>query len=86
MEDGWNCLFKAMELLGEKDLTKAVYIRGEAHSVVEAINRQVAHYAYHVGQIVFISKLLCESEWQALTISKALSEDYNAEKFTKKDL
>lgn len=79
-EKGWQCLFEALEPLHESDLDTLVYIRNEGHTVMEAINRQVAHYAYHVGQLVFLSKALNE-EWESLSIPKNKSQSFNAEKF-----
>ena len=61
---GWKCLFDAIAHLSEDDLMKTVTIRGEPHSVVQAINRQMAHYAYHVGQIVYIAKQLRAKDWK----------------------
>ena len=55
-EEGWNCLFDAIDPLGETDLAKEIYIRNQGHSVVEAINRQLAHYAYHVGKLSLLGK------------------------------
>jgi hypothetical protein len=74
---GWACVFSALELLGEDDLAKTVTIRGEAHSAMQAINRQVAHYAYHCGQIVFLAKHLKAGEWKALTVGRGQSEEFN---------
>ncbi len=79
--EGWACLFNAITPLTEKDLTKEVFIRNQGHSVTEAINRQLAHYAYHVGQIVFIGKLMCNENWQSLSIPKGNSIAYNTDKF-----
>ncbi|MFK8037189.1 MAG: DUF1572 family protein [Crocinitomicaceae bacterium] len=81
--EGWECLFQAIESLGNDDLEKEVYIRNMGHSVVEAINRQLAHYAYHVGQVVFVGKLVQNENWDSLSIPKGKSKDYNAEKFSK---
>jgi uncharacterized damage-inducible protein DinB len=69
-EKGWTCLFDAIEQLDTKDLSAAVYIRNEKHSVIEAVTRQLCHYSYHVGQIVFYAKLLKEGEWNSLSIPK----------------
>ena len=80
---GWQCLFDALEPLTEKDLDKIIYIRNEGHTVMEAINRQLAHYAYHVGQIIFLAKMLRDNEWKSLSIPKNKSQDYNQEKFSK---
>ncbi len=67
--------------MSESDLTKEVFIRHQGHTVVEAINRQLTHYPYHVGQIVFIGKLLCNENWASLSIPKGNSKEYNAERF-----
>lgn len=69
-EKGWSTLFSTINNLSKKDLLKTVYIRGEKHLVIKAINRQVSHYAYHVGQIVYIAKHLKKIEWQTLSIPK----------------
>jgi hypothetical protein len=82
-EDGWECLFDALEGLNETDLTRVIYIRGEAHSVKEAIARQLTHYAYHVGQIVFISRMLNTTNFQSLSIPKGGTAVYNQGKFNK---
>ncbi len=82
-EKGWTCLFDALSSLHEMDLDREIFIRKEAHTVTEAINRQLAHYPYHVGQIVFIGKMCIQEEWKSLSIPKGKSEDYNQEKFTK---
>ena len=81
--NGWNCLFNAIEPLVEKDLERIIYIRNQGHSVTEAINRQLAHYSYHVGQIVFLGKLLKGENWESLSIPKGKSKNYNKEKFSK---
>ena len=80
-EEGWQCLFKALDGLTESDLDKTIYIRNMGHSVTEAINRQLAHYPYHIGQIVFIGKMACDDAWASLSIPKGNSSAYNAEKF-----
>lgn len=77
-ERGWQCLFAALEPLTDADLSRTVTIRGEAHSVMQAINRQMAHYAGHIGQIVFLAKHLSGPEWKALTIPKGKSAQFNA--------
>ena len=81
---GWDCLFNAIDPLTENDLQKIVYIRDEGHTVMEAINRQLAHYAYHIGQIIFVAKILKGEEWQSLSIPKGKSSEYNKEKLKKK--
>ncbi|RWR05030.1 DUF1572 family protein [Siminovitchia fortis] len=75
-ERGWSTLFDTLDRLNEKDLLKNVYIRGESHSVIEAIERQLAHYAYHIGQIVYIGKQIKGENWESLSIPKGKSEDY----------
>ena len=80
-EEGWECVFNAINPLTEEELTKEILIRNETLSVVDAINRQLAHYAYHVGQIVFIGKMLCGNKWTSLSIPKGKSKEYNADKF-----
>jgi hypothetical protein len=81
-EEGWKCLFDALDSLKDGDLEKIIYIRNQGHSVMEAMNRQLAHYSYHVGQIVFIGKMLAGSDWKSLSIPKNQSKNYNAQKFS----
>ena len=81
--EGWACLFNTLNSLKPEDLSKTIYIRNEGHTVLEAINRQLAHYPYHVGQMVFYAKILKKSEWTSLSIPKNKSNDYNADKFSK---
>jgi hypothetical protein len=80
---GWTCLFDALNSLTPDDLPKEIYIRNMGHSVTEAINRQLAHYPYHIGQIVFIGKMACDNSWASLSIPKGNSVAYNADKFAK---
>lgn len=81
--EGWECLFNTLNSLKSEDLDKIIYIRNEGHTVLEAINRQLAHYPYHVGQMVFYAKILKKSEWTSLSIPKNKSNDYNSDKFSK---
>jgi hypothetical protein len=74
----WNCLFDTLNSLSEDDFNKIVYIRNQPHSVIEAINRQLAHYPYHIGQIVFIGKMICNENWKPLSIPKGQSRQFNA--------
>ena len=74
---GWACVFCALEPLSDADLPKTVTIRGEAHSVMQAINRQVAHYSYHCGQIVFLAKHLNHAGWKPLSVARDQSEEFN---------
>ena len=76
-EQGWAILFAALAPLEEADLPTKVFIRGEPHSVMQAINRQIAHYAHHVGQIVFLAKHFKGSEWKTLSVPKGKSADFN---------
>jgi hypothetical protein len=78
-EQGWATLFAALEPLTEADLGRAVAIRGEAHSVMQAINRQLAHYPYHCGQIVFLAKHLQHETWQSLSVPRGQSQQFNAQ-------
>lgn len=82
-DNGWNCLFNAINALKPEQLSEIIYIRNEGHTVVEAINRQLAHYPYHIGQIVFYAKMLKTSDWESLSIPKNKSVNYNADKFEK---
>lgn len=75
-EKGWCVLMETLTSLKEEDLLKTVYIRGEGHLVLEAIERQLAHYAYHVGQMVYIGKQLKDKEWKSLSIPRGKSEGY----------
>jgi hypothetical protein len=76
-ESGWRTLFDNVEALTEADFSKIVTIRGEPHTVVEAINRQLTHYAYHIGQIVFLAKHLRSSDWKTLSVPRNRSADFN---------
>jgi hypothetical protein len=76
-EHGWHCLFTAIEPLTEADLSRTIFIRGEAHSVMQAINRQVAHYQYHIGQIVLLARHFAGDRWQSLTIPRKGSAEFN---------
>lgn len=80
-EQGWLCLFDALNSITDNDLQEIIYIRNEGHTILEAINRQIAHYSYHVGQIVFIAKMLKSNHWQSLSIPRNSSDTYNASKF-----
>jgi len=78
---GWDCFFSALNSLKPEQLSQIIYIRNEGHTVIEAINRQLAHYPYHIGQIVFYAKQLKKEEWNSLSIPKNKSANYNADKF-----
>lgn len=81
--EGWEYLFQALSSLNEDNFQTEIFIRNQRHSVVEAINRQMMHYAYHIGQIVVLGKMLKEDNWQSLSIPKGESSMYNAEKFSR---
>jgi hypothetical protein len=81
-EDGWQCLFDALGSITDNDLGMILYIRNEGHTVLEAINRQIAHYSYHVGQIVYAAKIFKKGEWDTLSIARNKSADYNSNKFS----
>ena len=76
-ETGWQTLFDAIEPIGPDEFLRTVTIRGEPHTVVEAINRQLTHYAYHVGQIVFLAKHLRSSQWATLSVPRNRSAEFN---------
>jgi len=75
-EEGWACVFAAIAALGPEDVMRVATIRGEPHTVLQAINRQIAHYAQHIGQIVFLAKHLRSKEWKTLSIPRGKSEEY----------
>lgn len=79
--EGWSVFLDTLKSLKEEDLGKTIYIRNQGHSVLEAINRQLAHYPYHVGQMVFLGKM-CAENWPSLSIPKGNSKQYNQEKFS----
>ena len=76
-ERGWKYLFDALEPLTDTDASRTVTIRTEPHSVMQAINRQIAHYSYHVGQIVYLARHFAGDKWQSLTIQKRKSGEFN---------
>ncbi len=82
-DEGWQCLLSGLQQLSEEDLSKIIYIRNEAHTVLEAINRQLAHYPYHIGQIVYVAKMVTGRSWKSLSIPRGHSDDFNAEMFSK---
>ena len=81
--EGWQCMLNSLKQLEEDDLQKIIYIRNQGHTVMEAINRQLAHYPYHIGQMVYIAKMVADNNWKSLTIPKGNSQSFNAEKFSK---
>jgi len=77
-DQGWTCVFDAVEPLQPEDLMRTIRIRGQDHTVMQAINRQIAHYAYHVGQIVYLAKHFKSSDWQSLSVPRNRSAEFNA--------
>jgi hypothetical protein len=76
-ERGWKTLFDSLEPLTAEDFSRTVTIRGEPHTVVEAVNRQLTHYAYHIGQIVLLAKHFKSSDWKTLSVPKSKSAEFN---------
>jgi hypothetical protein len=76
-EDGWASVFRAIEPLTDADLSRTITIRGEAHSVMQAINRQLAHYPQHVGQIILLAKHYAGEQWQTLSVARNKSAEFN---------
>ncbi|UXP31192.1 DUF1572 domain-containing protein [Reichenbachiella agarivorans] len=81
--EGWKCLFDALDTINQDNFETKVYIRNQEHSVLDAINRQLAHYSYHIGQIVYIGKMIKGDEWKSLSIPKGKSTVFNEEKFSR---
>jgi hypothetical protein len=79
-EEGWNIVLTTIQSLKPEDVTKTVTVRGDTHTVLQAINRQIAHYAHHSGQILFLAKHLRGAEWKTLSVPRGKSEEYNAAK------
>jgi hypothetical protein len=77
--EGWACMFAALDRLTDADLTRETFIRGERHSVLQAINRQIAHYSYHVGQIIFLGKHLQSANWKSLSVPRGTSAAFNTD-------
>lgn len=83
-QKGWKCLFDAILSLETSELENIIFTRNQGHTITEAINRQLAHYSYHVGQIVFLGKMIKGANWNSLSIPKGQSTSYNTEKFAKR--
>ena len=81
--EGWDCVFEALNSVDESNFSTKVYIRNQEHSIVDAMNRQLAHYAYHVGQIVYVGRMIKGKNWNSLTIPKGKSREFNRAKFSK---
>jgi hypothetical protein len=81
-EEGWNCLFTALASIDDSSLGQKIRIRGEEHSVLQAVNRQLCHYSYHVGQIVALAKQFRRGEWNSLSVPRNKSADFNRRVFS----
>lgn len=81
-EEGWTCLFSALDSVNENNFDTTIYIRNQGHSIVEAINRQMMHYASHIGQVMYIGRMIRASEWTSLSIPKGQSKAFNEKKFS----
>ena len=82
-EEGWTCLFKALNSINTANFNTEIFIRNQSHTIIEAVNRQMMHYAYHIGQIVYISRMLKAENWNSLSIPKGKSKEFNTQKFSK---
>lgn len=80
-DEGWKCLYGALDDLSIDNFDQTIYIRNQGHSITEAIHRQLSHYSYHIGQIVYMARMIKGDQWQSLSIPKGTSEAYNSEKF-----
>ena len=80
--EGWNVLFEALNSVNKENFDTRVYIRNQGHSILEAVNRQLAHYAYHIGQMVLLARMFKGAEWQSLSIPRGESKTFNAQKFS----
>jgi hypothetical protein len=80
-EEGWECLFTSLASITPDNVDTTIFIRNQGHTITEAINRQLCHYAYHVGQIVFLGKMIKGSKWKSLSIPKGKSDEFNQQKF-----
>lgn len=81
--EGWGFLFEALDAINTANFDTPIYIRNQEHTIVEAINRQLTHYSYHIGQIVYIGRMIKSDDWKSLTIPKGKSSEFNLKKFSK---
>lgn len=82
-EKGWQCLFNALDTVNGENFDSTIKIRGEEHTIIQAVNRQLAHYASHVGQLVLLGKMLRGKNWQSLSVTKGKSQEFNQKMFDK---
>jgi len=80
--EGWQCLFQAIDSVNEENFGQLVYIRNQGHTITEALLRQLAHYVYHIGEIVYLGRMIKGKTWQSLSIPKGKSKYFNAKKFS----
>jgi len=78
--EGWQTLFEALNSINQENFDSEIFIRKQSHTIVEAVNRQMMHYAYHIGQIVFIGRMIKADEWESLSIAKGKSKEFNSNK------
>lgn len=84
-EKGWQCFFNALEQITDENINDSILIRGEKHSVLDAVLRQLAHYPYHIGQIIYIAKMLKNDHWKTLSIARNKSAEFNIEMLKKQN-
>ncbi len=80
-QEGWACLFSALDSLNKENFGTEVFIRNQSHSIIDAVNRQFAHYSYHIGQLVYLGRMIKAEKWKSLTIPKGKSAEFNKAKF-----
>ncbi|WBX72235.1 DUF1572 family protein [Tenacibaculum retecalamus] len=80
-ENGWNCLFTALNSLNETNFEQPIYIRNKKHKLIESITRQIAHYPYHISQITYVGKMILNDKWQTASIAKGKSKGYMKQQF-----
>lgn len=81
--EGWACLFDALDSIDQDNFNTPIFIRNQSHTIIDALNRQLAHYAYHIGQMVYVAKMMKGEHWQSLSIPKGESKAFNDMKFAK---
>ena len=81
--EGWLCLFEALAAIYEENFETKIYIRNQSHSIIDAVNRQLAHYSYHIGQIIYVGRMIKGDKWVSLSIKKGNSTNFNTEKFSR---
>ena len=82
-ENGWNCLFTALNSLNETNFEQPIYIRNKKHKLIDSITRQIAHYPYHIGQITYVGKMILNDKWQTTSIAKGKSKEHMKREFAK---